>query len=70
FAAEGGGAATSPDDWVCATCSQLDTPCLSDIVTCDGPCRRSFHVVCLDVDDAVLSEEKWSCEDCERGEHE
>ena len=43
---------------------------MSDMVFCDGPCRRSFHVVCLDVDDDVLSKEKWFCEDCERGEHE
>ncbi|CAN0091057.1 unnamed protein product [Scytosiphon promiscuus] len=69
LAAEGGGAANSPDDWICATCSQLDTPCMSDMVTCDGPCLRSFHVVCLELGEDALSEERWLCEDCERGEH-
>lgn len=67
--AEGGGAANSPDDWICATCGQLDTPCMSDMVTCDGPCLRSFHVVCLELGEDALSEERWLCEDCERGEH-
>lgn len=59
----------TPDDWICGMCSQLDTPCMSDMVTCDGPCLRSFHVVCLDVDEEALSKEKWFCEDCERGYH-
>ncbi|CAB1114735.1 unnamed protein product [Ectocarpus sp. CCAP 1310/34] len=68
--AEGGGAVNSADDWICAVCSQLDTPCMSDMVTCDGPCLRSFHVVCLDLGEDALKEEKWLCEDCERGEHE
>ncbi|CBJ25830.1 conserved unknown protein [Ectocarpus siliculosus] len=69
-AVEGGGAVNSADDWICAMCSQLDTPCMSDMVTCDGPCLRSFHVVCLDLGEDALKEEKWLCEDCERAEHE
>lgn len=70
-AAGGSGSANSntPEDWICAMCWKLDTPCMSDMVVCDGPCLRSFHVVCLDVDEAELSEEKWFCEDCQRGEH-
>eukprot|EP00752_Nemacystus_decipiens_P018016 g16149.t1 len=70
FVVEGGGAASSADDWICATCGQFDTPCMSDMITCDGPCLRSFHTVCLDLGEDELSEEKWLCEDCERGEHE
>lgn len=66
---EGGGTGNSSEDWICSTCSQLDTPCMSDMVICDGPCQRSFHVVCLDVDETELSEEKWYCEDCQREEH-
>ncbi|CAN0501014.1 unnamed protein product, partial [Discosporangium mesarthrocarpum] len=59
------------EDWICSVCQLLDTPCVSALVTCDGPCLRSFHLACLDLREEDLGPEEmgWQCDDCERGEH-
>jgi hypothetical protein len=36
------------NDWICGHCGQSDAFDGSDLVLCDGPCLRSFHIGCLD----------------------
>jgi hypothetical protein len=36
-------------EWVCSVCSQLEAPDGSDLILCDGLCKRSFHLMCLNL---------------------
>lgn len=36
-------------EWVCSICSQLEAPDDSDLILCDGLCKRSFHLMCLNL---------------------
>lgn len=36
-------------EWVCSVCYQLEAPDESDLILCDGLCRRSFHLMCLNL---------------------
>lgn len=51
------------DDPLCTFCGQLEDSAISDLILCDGPCRRGFHMGCLGFD-TVPSQEKWYCQDC------
>lgn len=35
------------NEWICAICDQLEAFDDSDLILCDGPCLRSFHIGCL-----------------------
>ena len=35
------------NDWLCGICGMLESNDGSDLLMCDGPCRRSFHYGCL-----------------------
>lgn len=36
------------NDWICSYCNLSESFDGSDLVLCDGPCLRSFHMGCLD----------------------
>ena len=36
------------NDWICSLCNHSESHNGTDLVLCDGPCLRSFHVGCLD----------------------
>jgi hypothetical protein len=56
------------NDWVCSVCSMLEAPQGSDLLLCDGPCRRSFHAECLHLD-AKDVPDSWICAQCTEGKH-
>jgi len=45
---------------VCAICGNR-----GELVCCDGPCKRSFHLQCLNILPEELPEGKWICANCE-----
>ena len=61
------------NDWLCSGCLQFTSP--SEIATgnpgtllmCDGPCLRSWHMECLDMETAP--EGDWLCPDCSSEMH-
>ena len=40
-------------DWVCAICRQMEAVDGSDLLLCEGGCRRSFHFYCLGLDQVL-----------------
>ena len=36
-------------EWVCCVCSQLEASDGSVLILCDGLCKRSFHLMCLNL---------------------
>ncbi|EOD41736.1 hypothetical protein EMIHUDRAFT_194217 [Emiliania huxleyi CCMP1516] len=56
---EGGRGDNSED--VCALCEEVGR-----LVCCDGPCRRSFHIECVPLNNPPPHDEraKWRCADC------
>lgn len=36
-----------------------------DLLCCDGPCGRVFHINCVGLETAPPEDEKWHCEDCD-----
>ena len=36
------------NEWICGHCGFLKSEDGTDLVLCDGPCLRSFHLGCLD----------------------
>ena len=69
----GGGAPPSPTN-------VQDGPSPSDLLMCDGPCLRSFHIGCIESSDNALPEvnfsssdhvgKKWYCNDCDSQSYE
>lgn len=41
-------------EWVCCVCSQLEAPDESDLILCDGLCKRSFHLMCLNLSEVMI----------------
>ena len=39
-----------------------------DLLMCDGPCLRTFHLQCLGMD-SMPKGEKWFCPDCSNKTH-
>ncbi len=56
------------NDWVCTICTMLEAPQGTELMLCDGPCRRSFHLECL-LDDSAAQVDSWLCSDCIEGAH-
>ena len=40
-------------DWVCSICHQLEATDDSDLILCDGLCKRSFHLLCLNLPEVI-----------------
>ena len=60
------------NEWVCSICEFLEAPDDSDLLLCDGPCLRSFHIGCLhgrNLSSEPNAEESWLCLDCTEGKH-
>lgn len=49
------------DDDACGVCGLP-----GDLLCCDGPCGRAFHLVCVCLSQEPEAE-KWYCEDCQFG---
>ena len=39
----------------------------SEMIKCRGPCQRSFHYLCLQIDPEQTNKEQWKCEECVSG---
>lgn len=60
------------NEWVCSICEFLESPDDSDLLLCDGPCLRSFHIGCLhgrNLSSEPSEDEVWLCLDCTEGKH-
>lgn len=61
------------NDWVCCICQMIEAPLGTELVMCDGPCRRSFHQECLSTftseENTVegIPDDQWFCRDCKAG---
>ena len=40
---------TDFNEWFCSICFNLDALDNSDLILCDGPCKKSFHLGCLNM---------------------
>lgn len=61
-------------DWVCTECGEMEAPDDSDLLLCEGGCKRSFHMLCLGIlsqseRDRVINGDPWICDDCKRHRH-
>ena len=61
------------NDWLCAACLQFQGPSETPdnpgvLLMCDGPCRRSWHMECLDMETPPIGDQ-WLCPDCEARQH-
>ena len=45
-----GQSATDRNEWLCSICHHLDAVDQTDLLLCDGPCLRSFHLGCLNLE--------------------
>mmetsp|Transcript_26891 Transcript_26891/g.65297 ORF Transcript_26891/g.65297 Transcript_26891/m.65297 type:complete len:1172 (+) Transcript_26891:268-3783(+) len=57
-----GTASQDTNDDKCAVCTKM-----GDLLCCDGPCLRAFHLKCLDLNEKDLPEKEWFCSDCAVG---
>lgn len=48
-------------EWVCSVCYQLEAPDDSVLILCDGLCKRSFHLGCLNLSEVSTSFSKGDC---------
>lgn len=40
------------NEWICGICKLYENNDDSDLILCDGPCMRSYHIACLNFDEA------------------
>eukprot|EP01117_Protostelium_nocturnum_P000961 TRINITY_DN1128_c0_g1_i6.p1 TRINITY_DN1128_c0_g1~~TRINITY_DN1128_c0_g1_i6.p1 ORF type:complete len:1774 (-),score=927.22 TRINITY_DN1128_c0_g1_i6:245-5566(-) len=38
-----------------------------DLIICDGPCKRAFHVLCVELEPSEKLPENWFCQECSEG---
>ena len=60
------------NDWHCSICNAFERDEAEDndlLLSCDGPCLRSFHLGCLGLAAPPPEDETWMCEDCTNREH-
>eukprot|EP00475_Leptophrys_vorax_P046255 TRINITY_DN9872_c0_g1_i1.p1 TRINITY_DN9872_c0_g1~~TRINITY_DN9872_c0_g1_i1.p1 ORF type:complete len:377 (+),score=68.88 TRINITY_DN9872_c0_g1_i1:158-1132(+) len=57
---------TPSNDGICAVCEKT-----GNLIFCDGPCQRAFHLVCTTMESFPDDERaNWYCEDCETTTHQ
>jgi hypothetical protein len=62
--------ATDYNDWKCTICGMVEDIKGTQLLLCDGPCRRSYHEGCLESSYITpADEEEWWCLDCTEGCH-
>ncbi|GAM24662.1 hypothetical protein SAMD00019534_078370 [Acytostelium subglobosum LB1] len=47
------------NETICTVCEKGD-----ELLMCDGPCLRSFHVDCLGLGSTPAPNQRWECDDC------
>lgn len=66
------------NDWFCTNCGMLEAVQGTDLVLCDGLCRRSFHLECLSRDEHANytaqmasgdEDAKYFCAQCRTSQH-
>jgi ribosomal protein S19E (S16A) len=61
---------TDYNDWKCTICGMVEDIKGTQLLLCDGPCRRSYHEGCLQSSNITpADEEEWWCLDCTEGCH-
>lgn len=58
--------------WICAECKEAECtiqPDVSDLLICDGICRRVFHFPCVGLQQLPPSDEPFLCTDCTHSRH-
>jgi len=57
--------------WICTECNEAecDANPEADLLLCEGGCHRPFHYTCANLSSMPPSDEKWVCEDCQKGRH-
>jgi hypothetical protein len=66
------------NDWCCTNCGMLEALGGSDLILCDGVCRRSFHVECFSDTEAANhaqvtegnNDAEWYCLSCRSARHQ
>lgn len=61
-------------DWICTECGDMEAPDDSDLLLCEGGCKRSFHLLCLGIvsptdREKIIAGDAWVCDDCLRHRH-
>jgi hypothetical protein len=61
-------------DWICTECGDMEAPDESDLLLCEGGCKRSFHLLCLGIvspteREKLIAGDAWVCNDCRRHRH-
>ena len=60
------------NDWHCSVCMAFEREEAEDddiLLSCDGPCLRSFHLSCVGLRNPPAAEESWLCDSCIEKEH-
>jgi len=58
--------------WICVECKEAECmmePDATDLLICDGLCRRLFHYPCAGLERLPSEEEEFICEDCRNLKH-
>jgi hypothetical protein len=58
--------------WICAECKEAECtiqPDVSDLLICDGICRRVFHFPCVGLSELPPTDEPFLCTDCSHQKH-
>ena len=58
------------NDFLCSICEQLEADDHSDLILCDGPCLKSWHLGCMGSKDPSVFPDTWKCDDCESEKHQ
>lgn len=60
------------NDWICGVCNLLEAADGTDLLLCDGACKRSFHSGCLVGSNSTPpkpADDSWLCGDCANCRH-
>ena len=58
--------------WICVECKEAEcimNPDATQLLICDGSCRRVFHYPCAGLENLPSEEEDFICEDCASNRH-
>jgi len=58
--------------WICVECKEAECmmePEATELLICDGLCRRLFHYPCAGLQKLPTEDESFICDDCQKGKH-
>lgn len=58
--------------WICTECKEAECmmqPEATELIVCDGPCRRLFHYPCAGLSSIPPEDEPFFCYDCQKEQH-